>query len=154
MAESMITDCQRVAEEIAYRFQGQNNYFRLSVEQGFQRTDDQTAIKVEDVIVHTKAYLNSTWADFSVDGLVDSLLRAHKIFPWQTTRDRFEETMETYLSNLRSCARHIKINPINLNILEAVSTLELIKVRVLSQYMVIAYTRSRKLIQTRRNGSN
>jgi hypothetical protein len=72
--EKMATDSQRVTEEIAHRFMGQRNYFRLNVEQGLQRTDGQKTLKPEDVVVHTKAYLGSVWVDTSVDRLVDSIL--------------------------------------------------------------------------------
>jgi hypothetical protein len=129
--ERVAADCQQVAEEIAHRFQGQNNYFRLSVEQGLQSTEGQTTLRPGDVIVHTKAYLKSTWTDVSVDGLVGSLLRADKIFPWQTTRERFEETMESYLSSTRSCEDCIKIDEVKHDNFETVRTLELIRVSVI-----------------------
>jgi hypothetical protein len=139
-ADKMVTDCQVVAEEIAHRFQRQNNYFRLSVEQGFQLTDSQTALRLEDVIVHTKAYLDSTWTSISVDRLVSSLLRADEALPWRTTREKFEETMETYLSNARSSAGRIRVDEIKQGILEAVRILELIRVRVLSRCAIVADT--------------
>jgi hypothetical protein len=84
-AVKMATDCQRVVEEIFHLFQRQNNYFRLSVEQGLQLTDGQKALRLEDVIIHTKAFLGSNWANISVDQLVDALLRANEVLPWQTT---------------------------------------------------------------------
>jgi hypothetical protein len=128
----MATDCQRVAEEIAHRFQRRNNFFRLSVEQGFQLTGGHTELRLEDVAVHTQAYLESTWTSISVDRLVDSLLRADEVLPWPTTRENFEETMETYLSNARSCTGHIQRDEIKQGIVEAVRILELIRVRALS----------------------
>jgi hypothetical protein len=151
-AEKMATDCQRVAEEIAHRFQRQNNYFRLSVEQGLQLTDSQTGLRSEDVIVHTKAYLDSTWTSISVDRLVDSLVRADEVLPWQTTRENFEEAMEIYLSNTRSCDGRIEMDEIKQGILEATSILELIRVRFLSRGVIIAYVQDREPIQTKRSG--
>jgi hypothetical protein len=132
-AEKMVTDCQRVAEEIAHRFQRHNNYFRLSVEQGLQLADGQKALRLEDVTIHTKAYLDSTWTNISVDRLVGSLIRADEVLPWQTTRENFEETMKSYLSNAQSCAERIEMDEIKQGILEAGSILELIRVRVLSK---------------------
>jgi hypothetical protein len=153
-AEKMATDCERVAEEIAHRFQGQKNYFRLSVEQGFQSTEDQTALRLQDVVVHTKVYLDSTWVNISVDRLVGSLLQADEVLPWQATRENFEETMRTYLSNAQSCVDCIKINEIKQGILEAFDILESIRVRLLSRCMIITHTWDRPLIRTKRSGSN
>lgn len=133
--EKMATDSQRVAEEIAHRFKGQHNYFRLSVEQGFQRNEDHRTLQLEDVIVHTKAYLGSTWVDTSVDRLVNSLLQAVELFPWQTTRENFEQMMEKYISNARICIGSIAINVIKEGLNEAVSILELIRVRAYCQRM-------------------
>jgi hypothetical protein len=139
-AEKMATDCQRVAEELTHRFQRQNNYFRFSVEQGFQLADGQTITRPENVIVHTKAYLDSTWTNISVDRLVTSLLRADEVLPWQATRENFEETMEIYLSNARPCAGRIKMDDIKQGILEAASILELIRVRSQSRSVIVTYT--------------
>jgi hypothetical protein len=132
-AEKLVMNCQRVAEEIAYRFQGQNNYFRLSVEQGFQLMDGHTALKLEDVILHTKAYLDSAWTNVSVDRLVDSLLRTNDVVPWQTTREEFEQVVKTYISNARSGVGRVIMNEAKQGILEAASILELVQVRFLSR---------------------
>lgn len=140
-AEKMAMACQRVTEEIAYRFQGQRNYFRLNVEQGLQVTDDRKPLRLEDVIIHTKAYLDSNWADTSVNRLVYSLLRADTVFPWQTTRDRFQQIMKTCLRHTRLCVDGIQIDSIKQEALEAVFTLEVIQVRVVFfLYMNIPHT--------------
>jgi hypothetical protein len=131
-AEKMATDCQRVAEEIAYRFQKQNNYFRLNVEQGFQHTNGQQMLRLGDVMVHTKAYLDSNWADILVDQLVDALLRADEAVPWQTTRENFEKTMTTYLTNTQSYVDYSNIDEVKQGLLKAAGILELIRVRLLS----------------------
>jgi hypothetical protein len=137
--EKAVTDCQRVAEEIAYRFQRQNNYFRLSVDQGLQLTDAQKAFRLEDVIVHTKAFLGTNWANISMDQLVDALLRADEVLPWQTTRNKFEETMTTYVSHARSCVDHINMDKVRQGILKAAGLLELIQVRFLSRSAIVTY---------------
>lgn len=128
-AEKMATDSQRIAEEIAHRFQGQSNYFRLSVEQGFQQAEGQNALKLEDMIVHTKAYLDSTWANTSVDRLVVSVLQVDKVFPWQTTREIFEKVVEKYLHDIRSSLDVIEIDEVKEEIRTALLTLKLIQVR-------------------------
>jgi hypothetical protein len=148
----MATDCQRVAEEIAYLFQRQNNYFRLSVEQGLQLTDGQKALRQQDVIIHTKAFLDSNWANISVDQLVNALLRADGVLPWQTTREKFEETTTTYLTKARSCAGRINLDEMKQGILEAASILELIQVGFLPRSRMMAYTQDRPLIRTKRSG--
>jgi hypothetical protein len=150
----MATDCQRFAEEIAHRFQGQRNYFRLCVEQGFQLADGRKALRLEDVIVHTKAYLDSNWASISADQLVGALLRADEVLPWQTTRENFEETMKSYLSNAQSYAGHVEIDEIKQHVLGSAGILELIRVRFLSGPMTIAYMQHRELIRTRKSGSS
>jgi hypothetical protein len=125
----MATDGQRVAEEIAHRFMGQNNYFRLNVEQGLQRSDDHRALKPEDVVVHTTAYLGSAWVDASVDRIVDTLLRTIEILPWQTTQESFRETIEKYISNARACIAAITNPAIQQEFTEVTPALELIRVR-------------------------
>jgi hypothetical protein len=151
-AVKMATDCQRVAEEIAHLFQRQNNYFRLSVEQGLQLTDGQKALRLEDVIIHTKAFLGSNWANISVDQLVDALLRADEVLPWQTTREKFEETIVTCVSNARFCVEHINMDEVKQGIIQAASILELIQVRFLSRIAIVTYLKNRELIRTRRSG--
>jgi hypothetical protein len=152
-AVKMATDCQRVAEEIAYLFQRQNNYFRLSVEQGLQLTDGQKALRLEDVIIHTKAFLGSNWANISVDQLVDALLRADEVVPWQTTREKFEQTIATCVSNARFCVEHINMDEVKRGIIQAVSVLELIQVRFFSsRSVIVTYLKNRELIRTRRSG--
>jgi hypothetical protein len=127
--EKMATDSQRVAEELAHRFKGQHNYFRLNVEQGLQRTDGYRAPKPEDVVVHTKAYLGSVWVNTTVDRMVDSLLRAVEVLPWQTTQDSFKGIMKQYISDARVCIEGITNQPIKQEVAEVVSALELIWVR-------------------------
>jgi hypothetical protein len=127
--EKMATDSQRVAEEIAHRFKGQHNYFRLNVEHGLQSPGTHKTLKPEDVVVHTKAYLGSVWADISVDRIVDSLLRAVDVLPWQTTQESFKDDMKQYISNSRACIAAITIQNIKQEVAEVVSALELIRVR-------------------------
>jgi hypothetical protein len=123
----MATDGQRVAEEIAHRFIGQNNYFRLNVEQGLQRPDDHRALKLEDVVVHTRAYLGSAWVDASVGRIVDTL-RTIEVLPWQTTEESFKKDMKHYISNARASIEGITNQTINKEAAEVVSALELIRV--------------------------
>lgn len=139
-AQKMASDCQKVAEEIAHRFQEHSNYFRLSVEQGLQLTDNEKVVKMEDVIVHTKAYLDSASANSSVNCLVASLLGAAKVFPWQTTRERFEQAIGAYICNTRSRVSGITNAGIMLEASVAVSTLELIQVCIVLRSTTIAYT--------------
>jgi hypothetical protein len=126
--EKMATDSQRVAEEIAHRFNGQHNYFRLSVEQGLQRTEGHEALRPEDVVVHTRAYLGSVWVDGSVDRMVDSLLRAVEVLPWHTTQESFKYNMKQYISNARACIEGITNQTIKDQVAEIVSALELVQV--------------------------
>jgi hypothetical protein len=126
--EKMATDSQRVAEEIVHRFKGRHNYFRINVEQGLQRTDGHKALKPEDVVVHTKAYLGSARVDISVDRMVGSLLQAVEVPPWQTTEEIFKETMGGYVSNARACIEDITNQTIKQEVADVVSILELIRV--------------------------
>lgn len=126
--EKLAIDSEKVAEALAYRFKGQNNYFRLSVGQGLQRSEVSNAPALEDVTVHTKAYLGSAWADITIDRLVDALLRAVEVFPWQTTRETFEQMMEKYIQKTRMCMKGITIEAVKQHIQEVVSMLESIKV--------------------------
>jgi hypothetical protein len=135
--EKMATDSQRVAEEVAHRFTGQNNYFRLNVEQGLQRTESHKILKPEDVVVHTRAYLGSVWVDGSVDRLVDSLLRTIEVLPWQTTEEIFKETMGGYISNARACIEDIANQTIKQEVAEVVSALELIGVCTEAWYLAM-----------------
>jgi hypothetical protein len=125
----MATDSQRVAEEVAHRFTGQNNYFRLNVEQGLQRTESHKALKAEDVVVHTRAYLGSVWVGGSVDRMIESLLRTIEVLPWQTTQESFKEDMNQYISNVQACIDGIINQTMKQQAAEVVSTLELIRVR-------------------------
>ncbi|CAE6520462.1 unnamed protein product [Rhizoctonia solani] len=55
----MATDSERVAEDMARRFEDVRGvYFRLSVDQGMQNVDTDDWEKLGDVIAHTHAYLS------------------------------------------------------------------------------------------------
>ncbi|KAL5636635.1 hypothetical protein ACGC1H_000556 [Rhizoctonia solani] len=55
----MATDSERVAEDMARRFEEVRGiYFRLSVDQGMQNVDTDNWEKLDDVTAHTRAYLN------------------------------------------------------------------------------------------------
>ncbi|CAE6451770.1 unnamed protein product, partial [Rhizoctonia solani] len=55
--KSMASDSERVAEEMAKRFQGTGVYFRFNVDQGIQDIEADDWEKLSSVNAHTRAYL-------------------------------------------------------------------------------------------------
>ena len=85
--ERIATDRERTAQDIAYRFHGQDIYFRLDVERGMQQDREQTTLG--DIETHTKQYLCSPGVTESVNKLVDTLLRATEPPEWVMTAELF-----------------------------------------------------------------
>lgn len=130
VAERILTNGERVAQELEDRFQGRDGYFRLSVEQGLQGDTHETP-SVGDVEVHTKAYLGSLNGTSLVDRLVASLCKAMDIPPWTDTREHFEQAIEEYITN---CGKRVDNIPVEVERVEplaehVISALKAIQVR-------------------------
>lgn len=130
--ERIAMDCERVAQEVGYRFEGRNTYFRLSVEQGLQKNTPHKPLTLDKIDTHTKAYLRSPGVTVSVNRLVASLLHAIEVSPWTTTRDHFDQSLKEYISGSMECVDRIPIEEVKLAAEEIVLTLELIRVCVLT----------------------
>lgn len=126
--ERTATDCEKVSEEVAYRFRGKNSYFRLSVEQGLQLTGRNKLLTLEEVLSCTSAYLSSSGVSISVDALVESLLQDLEIPEWWTMKEHFKEELNAYISNAKECANKLTINEVKSAGLEIVHVLETIGV--------------------------
>jgi hypothetical protein len=85
--ERIAIDCEKIAEDVAYRFQGRNTYFRLSVEQGLQQRLARQPLTFAEIEAHTRSYLESPDINNTLNLLVASLLRTIEMSPWTTTRD-------------------------------------------------------------------
>jgi hypothetical protein len=125
--ERIATDCEKIAEAVAYRFQGGNTYFRLSVEQGLQNVPSQP-LTFKDIEAHTRSYLRSTDTNNALNRLVTSLLRAIEVSPWATTRDQFEKTIDGYISEYSKFAEAIPVAVVQVSVLEGVLLLNTIRV--------------------------
>lgn len=101
VAEAMgriATDCERIAQEIAYRFQGRNTYFRLSVEQGLQQSAHLHALTLPEIEAHTRSYLGLERTNNTLGSLVATLLHSVDGSGWTKTKDHFETTMEGFIT--------------------------------------------------------
>jgi hypothetical protein len=126
--ERMATDCEKIDQEVAYRFQGRNNYFRLSVEQGLQQRPTLEPLTLSQIEAHTRSYLRSLDTNKTVDLLVTSLLKAIEASSWITTRDIFEETINGYITEYTTFAEDIPVDAVRLVVLEGVMLLKTIRV--------------------------
>jgi hypothetical protein len=124
--ERIATDCEKIAEGVAYRFQGRNTYFRLNVEQGLQKIAGHP-LTLTDIEAHTMSYLRSTDANNTLNLLVTSLLQAIEVSPW-TTRDQFEKTIDGCISEYSQFAEAISVAVVQLSVLEGVLLLKTIRV--------------------------
>ncbi|KAL5631666.1 hypothetical protein ACGC1H_007249 [Rhizoctonia solani] len=69
--KDMATDSERVAEEMALRFQDASGvYFRFSVDQGMQNMKDGSWERLGEAMQHTKAYLRKNQIDQKMDEVV------------------------------------------------------------------------------------
>jgi hypothetical protein len=126
--ERIATDCEKIAEDVAYRFlQGQNTYFRLNVEQGLQSMPRQP-LTLPDFEAHTRSYLRSTDTNNRLNLLVTSLLQTMEVSPWTTTRDQFEKTIDGYISEYTKFSEEISVAAVQLSVLEGVLLLKTIRV--------------------------
>jgi hypothetical protein len=126
--ERMATDCEKTAQEIAYRFQGRNTYFRLSVEQGLQQHSIPQSLPLPQIEAHTRSYLRSPDTNKTLNLLVTSLLQTIEVSPWTTTRDHFEKTIDGYISEYTTFAEDIPVAAVQLLVLEGVLLLKTIRV--------------------------
>jgi hypothetical protein len=125
--ERIATDCEKIAEGVAYRFQGRNTYFRLNVEQGLQNMPGRS-LTLTDIEAHTRAYLRSTDTNNALNLLVTSLLQAIEVSPWTTTRDQFEKVIDGCISEYTGFAEAISVAVVQLAVLEGVLLLKTIRV--------------------------
>jgi hypothetical protein len=126
--ERMATDCEKIAQEVAYRFQGRDIYFRLSVEQGLQQHPARQPLTLSQIEVHTRSYLRSPDTNKTVNLLVTSLLQTIEVSTWTTTRDLFEKTIDGYISEYTTFAEDIPLATVQLLVLEGVLLLKTIRV--------------------------
>jgi hypothetical protein len=125
------TDCEKIAQEVAYRFQGRNTYFRLSVEQGLQQNSDHKTLTLPDIESFTRSYLRSPDTSDTVNKLVSSLLHAIEVSAWTTTRHHFEATIDGYISEYSKVVDDVSVTSIQLAAQEGVLLLETIRVCIL-----------------------
>lgn len=128
--ERLVTDGERIVQEVAYRFQGRDGLFRLSVEQGLQKNDTNRSFTLSEIVTHTKAYLADHRVDDSLNGLVKSLLHAIDVSNWTATREHFNKKMNTYISDAKARVNSILIDKVKLAAQNAIQTLNDIHVRV------------------------
>jgi hypothetical protein len=126
--ERMATDCEKIAQEVACRFQGRDIYFRLSVEQGLQQQPARQPLTLSQIEAHTRSYLRSLDTNKTVNLLVTSLLQAIEVSSWTTTRDLFEKTIDGYIAEYTTFAEDIPVAAVQLLVLEGVMTLKTIRV--------------------------
>ena len=73
------TDCERIAHELAGRFrQSPNRYFRYSVSHGVGNISLEEWKKMNEVQVHTKAYMEEVEVSSSINKVVEILCRANE----------------------------------------------------------------------------
>jgi hypothetical protein len=127
VTERMATDCEKIAEEVAYRFQGRNTYFRLSVEQGLQ-TVPRRPLTIQEIETHTRSYLRTSDTRDTLDQMVMSLLHTIEVSAWTTTRDHFEATIDGYIFEYNQVVEDVSVAAVQLAAQEGVLLLETIKV--------------------------
>jgi hypothetical protein len=129
----LVTDRERIARDIAYRFHGRNMYFRLNVERVMQQDKEVT---LGDIETHTKDYICSPGVTESVDKLVDTLLRATESAEWSTTTEHFKQTMDRYISDVQEWVDDIRPSEVQMAAQEVVDILEAIRVRSRGPYIL------------------
>jgi hypothetical protein len=122
------SDCENIAEEVAYRFQGRNTYFRLNVQQGLQQGVNRRPVTLPDIQSFTKSYLKSTESKDILNKLVESLLHTIEVSPWTTTREQFETSLDRYISRYSELVESIPAVLVKLALQEGVLLLENIRV--------------------------
>jgi hypothetical protein len=133
--ERIATDCEKIALEVAYRFQGRNTYFRLSVQQGLQQKLRRNPLTLAEIQSLTKSYLRSPDTSDTLNNLVSSLLRAIEVSAWTTTRDHFEATLDEYISAYNKLIEDISVASVELAVQEGVLSLETVRVCAPSSIM-------------------
>jgi hypothetical protein len=126
--ERVATDRERIAQDIAYRFQGQNMYFRLNVDREIPQ--DSKLITLGDIENHTRDYLCSQSMTESVDKLIDTLLRTTDPPEWSTTTENFEQTLDDYIIDAQKWVDKIQSTTITATAEEVIRIFEAIRVRV------------------------
>lgn len=150
--ERMVTDCERIAQDIGHRFREQNTYFRFSVEHGLQH-NDRSPITPGEMEAHTRAYLNSPGVTFSVDTLVASLIQAIEAPEYHATGDYFKQVLNHYILSAQERLNNITIMEIHLPAQEAVATLQSIQVGLqLLLLLLYRLTGDSLFLRTRNNG--
>ncbi|KAH8833310.1 hypothetical protein DL96DRAFT_1677483 [Flagelloscypha sp. PMI_526] len=72
----MASDCEKLSDDLERRFVNWPDvYQRVNVQQGFQGLDRFDLVTVEQVVSHTRAFLQSTQTMFNLDSLVDDLVQ-------------------------------------------------------------------------------
>jgi hypothetical protein len=128
--ERIATDCEKIADEVTYRFQGRNTYFRLSVQQGLQQNITHQPLTPPDIQSLTKSYLRSAEASDTANKLVASILHTIEVSPWTTTREQFETSLDQYISRYNELVEGIPVASVKLSVQEGVLLLENIRVRI------------------------
>jgi hypothetical protein len=136
--ERMATDCEKIAQEVMYRFQGRNTYFRVCVEQGLQQNAARRPLALPEIEAHTRSYLRSPGTKNILERLVESLLCAVEVSPWTTTRDLFETTIDEYISEYSKVVDDIPVAMVKLSVLEGVYLLN--KIRVCTVHVRLLYS--------------
>jgi hypothetical protein len=136
--ERMATDCQKIAQEVAYRFQGRDTYFRVCVEQGLQQNPARRPLELPEIEAHTRSYLRSPDTRNILERLVESLLCAAEVSPWTTTRDVFETAIDGYISEYSKVVDDIPVAMVKLSALEGVYLLN--KIRVCIVHVRLLYS--------------
>jgi hypothetical protein len=126
--ERIAIDCEKIAEEVAYRFQGRNTYFRLSVEQGLQQRLARQSLTFAEIEAHTRSYLESPDISNTLHQLATSLLQTIEVSPWTNTRDHFEKTIDTYISEYSQVMDGISVAGVQFVAQEGVLMLETLRV--------------------------
>lgn len=126
--ERMVTDSERIAEEVTRRFQGHSTYYRLNVEHGLDRPDNNRPVTMEEVVTHTNAYLRNFGVSASVDALVESLLYLLEAPLWSTTRDYFEGMLDSYIVKTKERVDQLDVSKMKIAAEEVVVTLGMIRV--------------------------
>jgi hypothetical protein len=122
----LVTDRERIARDVAYRFRGRNMYFRLNVERGIRQDKE---VNLGDIETHTKDYICSPEVTELVNKLVDTLLRATGSAEWPTTAEHFKQTIDQYISDVQKRFDEIRSSEVKTAAQEAIDILKAIRVR-------------------------
>lgn len=153
--DRLAVESEKIAQEIANRFQGQNTFYRLNVEHGTDRHSHGKAVTLEEVVTQTNAYLRSAGISISVDALVGSLLYPFEVVIWSTTRENFEKAMDSYIRKAKERVEKLHIAEIKAAAQEIVETLEAIRVsQIFASYSTLTEMVCRVPPQTRNTGSH